>query len=169
MHNPGSQGSTRPASQDYARQGAIGRCSIPNMQQESFSLLNTSQETGWPSQSVRRTLPRHSGSQQESISLLANSQELNWPEPLASRRILPRPPTWPRINTTGVGKSNNQGIGKNRQADAQEGSQRAARWRLPSSTSNKENAGQSAAKERDLRHHLSEVSKQVSKMPTSIS
>ena len=69
----------------------------------------------------------------------------------------------------GVGKSNNQGIGKSRQADAQEGSQRAARWRLPSSTSNKENAGQSAAKERDLRHHLSEVSKQVSKMPTSIS
>ena len=55
------------------------------------------------------------------------------------------------------------------QADTQEGSQRAARWRLPSSTSNKENAGQSAAKERDLRHHLSEVSKQVSKMPTSIS
>ena len=40
---------------------------------------------------------------------------------------------------------------------------------MPTSTSNKENAGQIAAKERDLRHHLSEVSKQVSKMPTSIS
>ena len=69
----------------------------------------------------------------------------------------------------GVGKNNNQGIGKSREANAQEGNQRAARWRLPTSTSNKENAGQSAAKERDLRHHLSEVSKQVSKMPTSIS
>ena len=123
---------------------------------------------------MRQTLPRYSDSQQESISFLENSQELNWPEPLAPRRTLPRPPTWPRINRTGqpsggVGKSNNQGIGKSRQADAQEGSQRAARWRLPSSTSNKENEGQSAAKERDLRHHLSEVSKQVSKMPTRIS
>ena len=144
------------------------------MQQESVSLLNTSQETGWPGPNVRQTLPRYSDSQQESISFLENSQEPNWPEPLAPRRTLPRPPTWPRINRTGQpsggdGKSNNQGIGKSRQADAQEGSQRAARWRLPSSISNKENAGQSAAKERDLRHHLSEVSKQVSKMPTSIS
>ena len=69
----------------------------------------------------------------------------------------------------GVGKNNNQGIGKSREANAQEGNQSAARWRLPTPTSNKENAGQSAAKERDLRHHLSEVSKQVSKMPTSIS
>ena len=69
----------------------------------------------------------------------------------------------------GVGKNNNQGIGKSREANAQEGNQSAARWRLPTPTSNKENAGQSAAKERDLRHHLSEVSKQVSKMPTRIS
>ena len=84
---------------------------------------------------MRRTLPRYSDSQQESTSLLENSQELNWPEPLAPRRTLPRPPTWPRINiigrpSGGDGKSNNQGIGKSRQADAQEGSQRAARWRL---------------------------------------
>ena len=123
---------------------------------------------------MRRTLPRYSDSQQESTSLLENSQELNWPEPIAPRRTLPRPPTWPRMNiigrpAVGVGKNNNQGIGKSREANAQEGNQSAARWRLPTPTSNKENAGQSAAKERDLRHHLSEVSKQVSKMPTSIS
>ena len=123
---------------------------------------------------MRRTLPRYSDSQQESTSLLENSQELNWPEPIAPRRTLPRPPTWPRMNiigrpAVGVGKNNNQGIGKSREANAQEGNQSAARWRLPTPTSNKENAGQSAAKERDLRHHLSEVSKQVSKMPTSVS
>ena len=119
-------------------------------------------------------MPRYSDSRQESTSLLENSQELNWPEPIAPRRTLPRPPTWPRMNiigrpAVGVGKNNNQGIGKSREANAQEGNQSAARWRLPTPTSNKENAGQSAAKERDLRHHLSEVSKQVSKMPTSIS
>ena len=128
---------------------------------------------------MRRTLPRHSDSHQESISLLANSQDLNWPESSASRRTLPRPPTWPRINTTGrpsggVGRNTLQGNGRSREADhggVQDGvgGQRAARWRLPALTSNKENAGQSAAKERDLRHHLSEVSKQVSKMPTSVS
>ena len=128
---------------------------------------------------MRQTLPRYSDSQQESISLLANSQDLNWLESSAPRRTLPRPPTWPRINATGrpsggVGRNTLQGIGKSREADsgsAQDGvgGQRAARWRLPALASNKENAGQSAAKERDLRHHLSEVSKQVSKMPTSVS
>jgi len=184
LYNQGSQGLSRPASQDFNRQGLTRQCSIPgwastSTQQESVSLLNTSQEIGWPGQSVRRTLPRHYDSQQESISLLANSQDLNWPESSAPRRTLPRPPTWPRINTTGrplggVGRNTLQGIGRSREADSggvqdRVGGQRAARWRLPALASNKENAGQSAAKERDLRHHLSEVSKQVSKMPTSVS
>ena len=174
-----------PASQEFSRLGPAARqASLPGwttaeVEQESVSLLNNSQEIGWPMRSVRRTLPRPSDMQQESVSLLANSQELSWQEPPAPRRTLPRPPTWPRIATSGrpsngVGKGNSQEFGSRdvgRQgAGALEGSKgpRAARWRLPSS-SNKENTGQSAAKERDLRHHLSEISKQVSKLPTSVS
>ena len=114
MYNQGSQGLSRPVSQDSSRQGSTGQGSIPgwastSRQQESVGLLNTSQEIGWPGQSVRRTLPRHYDSQQESVSLLANSQDLNWPESSAPRRTLPRPPTWPRINTgrpsDGVGRN----------------------------------------------------------------
>ena len=137
-----------------------------------MSLLDNSQEIGWPGRHVRRTLPRPSDLQQESVSLLANSQELSWQEPPAPRRTLPRPPTWPRIAT--AGRPSNGGGKENRQdcrsRDDPEGSKgpRVARWRLPSS-SNKENIGQSAAKEKDLRHHLSEISKQVSKLPTSVS
>ena len=137
-----------------------------------MSLLDNSQEIGWPGRHVRRTLPRPSDLQQESVSLLANSQELSWQEPPATRRTLPRPPTWPRIAT--AGRPSNGGGKENRQdcrsRDDPEGSKgpRVARWRLPSS-SNKENIGQSAAKEKDLRHHLSEISKQVSKLPTSVS
>ena len=137
-----------------------------------MSLLDNSQEIGWPGRYVRRTLPRPSDLQQESVSLLANSQELSWQEPPATRRTLPRPPTWPRIATAGrpsngVGKENRQDFGSRDDPEGSKGP-RVARWRLPSS-SNKENTGQSAAKERDLRHHLSEISKQVSKLPTSVS
>ena len=178
MYHPPSQTFGRPASQEFTRPGpTIRQGSVPGwtsaeVQQESVSLLDNSQEMGWPMRNVRRTLPRPSDLQQESVSLLANSQELSWQEPPAPRRTLPRPPTWPRIATAGrpsngVGKGNSQDFGSR---DASEGSKgpRAARWRLPSS-SNKENMGQSAAKERDLRHHLSEISKQVSKLPTSVS
>jgi len=179
-----SQDMCRPASQEFSRLGPARQGSLPGwttteVEQESVSLLNNSQEIGWPARNVRRTLPRPSDTQQESVSLLANSQELSWQEPPAPRRTLPRPPTWPRIATSGhpsigVGKGNSQDFGSRDVgrigAGAPEGSKgpRAARWRLPSS-SNKENIGQSAAKERDLRHHLSEISKQVSKMPTSVS
>jgi len=179
-----SQDMCHPTSQEYsrlgpARQGSLPGWTMTEVEQESVSLLNNSQETGWPMRSVRRTLPRPSDMQQDSVSLLANSQELSWQEPPAPRRTLPRPPTWPRIATSGcpssgVGKRNSQDFGSRDVgrigAGAPEGSKgpRAARWRLPSS-SNKENNGQSAAKERDLRHHLTEISKQVSKVPTSVS
>jgi len=175
--NPANQIYSRPASQEFSRPGPTRQCSVPGWttteeQQESVSLLDNSQEIGWPGRHVRRTLPRPSDLQQESVSLLANSQELSWQEPPAPRRTLPRPPTWPRIAT--AGRPSNGGGKENRQdcrsRDDPEGSKgpRVARWRLPSS-SNKENIGQSAAKERDLRHHLSEISKQVSKLPTSVS
>ena len=50
-----------------------------------------------------------------------------------------------------TGKNTLQGIGKSREADSggvqdRVGGQRAAQWRLPALASNKENAGQSAAK-----------------------
>ena len=171
-----------PASQEFSRLGPAARqASLPGwttaeVEQESVSLLNNSQEIGWPMRSVRRTLPRPSDMQQESVSLLANSQELSWQEPPAPRRTLPRPPTWPRIATAGrpsngAGKGTPQDLGSRDggRSGALEKGPRAARWRLPNNSSNKENVGQSAAKERDLRHHLSEISKQVSKLPTSVS
>ena len=162
MCHTANQTFVRHASQEFSRQE----------QQESVSLLDNSQEIGWPVRYVRRTLPRPSDMQQESVSLLANSQELSWQEPPAPRTTLPRPPTWPRIATAGrppneVGKGNRQGCGSRGDPEGSKGP-RAARWRLPSS-SNKENIGQSIAKERDLQHHLSEISKQVSKLPTSVS
>ena len=175
--NPANQIYSRPASQEFSRPGPTRQCSVPRWttteeQQESVSLLDNSQEIGWPGRHVRRTLPRPSDLQQESVSLLANSQELSWQEPPATRRTLPRPPTWPRIATAGRpsnggGKENRQDFGSRDDPEGSKGP-RVARWRLPSS-SNKENIGQSAAKERDLRHHLSEISKQVSKLPTSVS
>ena len=174
MSHQASQEFSRPGSQEFSRAGPTRQGSVPGwntteVQQESVSLLANSQEIGWPVRNVRRTLPRPTDMQQESVSLLANSQELSWQEP---RRTLPRPPTWPRIASAGrpsdgAGKRNSQESGSRDASDGSKG-QRVARWRLPCS-SNKENIGQSAAKERDLRHHLSEISKQVSKLPTSVS
>ena len=138
MCHTANQTFVRHASQEFSRQE----------QQESVSLLDNSQEIGWPVCYVRRTLPRPSDMQQESVSLLANSQELSWQEPPAPRTTLPRPPTWPRIATAGrpqneVGKGNRQDCGSRGDPEGSKGP-RAARWRLPSS-SNKENIGQSIA------------------------
>ena len=183
MCHPASQTFNRPPSQDFNRLGFSRQGSVPgwtamDVQQESVSLLNNSQEMGLPVANARRTLPRPSDAHQESVSLLANSQELSWqePPPPAPRRTLPRPPTWPRIATAGrpsngAGKGTPQDLGSRDggRSGALEKGPRAARWRLPNNSSNKENVGQSAAKERDLRHHLSEISKQVSKLPTSVS
>ena len=184
MCHPASQTfSNRPVSQDFSRLGFSRQGSVPgwntnDVQQESVSLLNNSPGMGWPVANARRTLPRTSDAHQESVSLLANSQEP--PPPPATRRTLPRPPTWPRIATSGrpsngAGRGIPQDLGSRDggRSGAPEKGPRAARWRLPNNSivhsSNKENVGQSAAKERDLRHHLSEISKQVSKLPTSVS
>ena len=183
MSNPTSQTFSRPASQDlsrlgFSRQGSVPGWTTTDIQQESVSLLINSQEMGWPTGNVRRTLPRPSDGHQETVSFLANSQEMNWqePPPPAPRRTLSRPPTWPRIATAGrssigAGKGIPQDLGSRDggRSGASDKGPKAARWRLPNNSSNKENVGQSAARERDLRHHLSEISKQVSKLPTSVS
>ena len=64
-----------------------------------------------------------------------------------TRRTLPRPPTWPNINT---------------QQPQQRGGNR---WRFGS---RQENEGRSAL-ERDLQHHLQEISKQANKVPVKLS
>ena len=173
---PAGQAFSRSASQEFSRNGPTRQGSLhgwtdAGVQQESVSLLDNSQETCWPARNMRRTLPGPFSTHQESISQLANSQEVSWPDPPAPRRTLPRPPTWPRItnagrSSVGIGKGNSEDLKSKDVGGTVEGSKgpRAARWRLPSSF-NKENiTAQSAAKERDLKHHLSEISKQVPKL-----
>ena len=173
---PAGQAFSRSASQELSRNGPTRQGSLhgwtnAEVQQGSVSPLNNSQEICWPARNMRRTLPGPFGTHQESASLLANSQELIWPDPPASRRTLPRPPTWPRItnagrSSVGLGKGNSQDLKSKDVGGTIEGSKgpRAARWRLPSSFNKETIAAQSAAKERDLKHHLSEISKQVPKL-----
>ena len=172
---PAGQAFSRSASQELSRNGPTRQGSLhgwtnAGVQQESVSLLDNSQETCWPARNMRRTLPGPFGTHQESVSLLANSQEVSWPDPPAPRRTLPRPPTWPRItnagrSSVGIGKGNSQDL-NSKDAGGMEGSKgpRAARWRLPSSFNKENMMAQSAAKERDLKYHLAEISKQVPKL-----
>ena len=174
LRRPAGQDFSRSASQEFSRNGSTRQGSLhgwtdAEVQQESVSLLHNSEESCWPAHNTR-ALPIGTV-QQQSVSLLANSQELSWPDPPAPRRTLPRPPTWPRItnigrSSVGIGKGNSQDLKGKDVVGTMEGSKgpRAARWRLPSSF-NKENiTAQSAAKERDLKQHLSEISKQVPKL-----
>ena len=168
---PAGQAFSRSASQELSRNGPTRQGSLHGVQQESVSLLDNSQETCWPARNMRRTLPGPFGTHQESVSLLSNSQELSWPGPPASRRTLPRPPTWPRItnigrSSVGIGKGNSEDLKSKDVGGTIEGSKgpRAARWRLPSSSNKETITAQCAAKERDLKHHLSEILKQVQKL-----
>ena len=180
LRRPAGQDFSRSASQEFSRNGSTRQGSLhgwtdAEVQQESVSLLHNSEESCWPAYNTR-TLPI-STVQQQSVSLLANSQELSWPDPAppASRRTLPRPPTWPRINNAGrssfgVGKGNFQDLGGKDAGRTIGGptegfkGPRAARWRLPSSSNKETITAQCAAKERDLKHHLSEILKQVQKL-----
>ena len=123
---------------------------------------------------------------QESRSLLSQGDSgyssQAWAAP--PRRTLPRPPTFPRVRssqelgpTMATSRETARSLGRSISRATQEvgardlgltrpPSQEAARWRLPTAPREE---GQEQGKERDLRHHLSTITREVAGLPTAVS
>ena len=103
---------------------------------------------------------------QESRSLLSQGDSgyssQAWAPP--PRRTLPRPPTFPRVRSSQELGGLPMGARNLRtRAPSQEV---GARWRLPTAPREEE---QVQGRERDLRHHLSTITREVAGLPTAVS